>query len=125
MQRYNLVTPVRAALIAGGYSTYLVVNAINAALGELDKTKESDKLGVGSSTRKGTKYSVTNTVSQKFEGKMTMPLLFDAWHCKVEAANKVASFDSIELPGIFNDWLGKMKKREGDSEETLAETPAA
>lgn len=108
MQRINLITPVRTALLNSGYSSVKVVAAINSALGELKVAKSTERLGDGSMSRKG-KYGVTNVVSEKYEGKYSMPLLFDAWHSKLASAHKVAEFDGIDLPAVFSEWLDKMK----------------
>lgn len=113
MKRINLIACVRSALTAAGLSTVKVVNAVNAALGQLELQGKSDKLGVGSVTKKA--YKVTNTVTMKYSGAISMPLLFDAWHCKLEAANKIAEIPAITIPEVFMEWLGAMKS-EADPE---------
>ncbi len=107
--RINLVTPVRVALIELGISTVQVVDAVNADLGNLTGEVTNEKTGAGRTVEKGTHYAVSTSQSVKHTGKLTMPLLFDAWHSKIEAANKVASFERVEIPRIFGDWLAKMK----------------
>lgn len=119
MKRINLIPPIRKALVNAGISTFRVVEAVNAELGKLEATKESAKLGTGSVTKAG--YKVTGVVSTVYKGNKTIPLLFDAWHGKVEAAYKVAGFDEIAIPGIFSEWLSKLKKH---SETEVAETEA-
>lgn len=108
MKRLNLIDCVRAALIEQGLSTVAVVNAVNAELGRLECESKKAKLGQGSVTKKA--YKVSNTITEKYSGAITMPLLFDAWHCKLEACNKVAAIPGITIPEIFQEWLGKMKE---------------
>ena len=120
MKRINLVSCVRAALIEQGISTVKVVDAVNSAIGGLEAIKATDKLGAGSVTKKA--YKVTHAVSTQYGGKITMPLLFDAWHSKIEAACKVAVFDTVGIPAVFKDWLAKMaktEKTEADVEENV------
>lgn len=107
-KRINLVEPVRTALEDAGISTVLVVSAINAALGELDKTKEEHKTGAGRVTK--TDYKVSESVTLGWMGKRTAPLEFDAWHSAIEKAHKIASFDTIAIPAMFTVWLQKMHK---------------
>lgn len=112
MKRINLVTCVRSALIERGISTLQVVNAVNSALGELEKIKSTSKLGQGTVQLKKGTYKVTDTVAAQYQGTMTAPLHFDAWHCKIEAACKVAEIESIGIPEVFNEWLEKMTVKE-------------
>lgn len=109
MERINLITCIRVALLDSGYSTVKVVAAVNAALGELKKSKETEKLGSGAANTKRGQYGVTLSVSQKWEGKLTLPLHFDAWHGAVERANKIAEIDMVSIPSVFLVWLDKMK----------------
>lgn len=116
--RLNLVSPVRQALIAGGFSVVKVVNAVNAALGDLHVELKAEKTGVGRLTNMGEKskgeptYKVGISQSGTAEGKMTLPLLFDAWHGKIEAAHKLCEFDSVTLPKRLSDWVGEFAKAE-------------
>lgn len=111
-KRINLCDPVRASLIDLGVSTVKVVLAVNASLGELaSKQGQAPKLGYGRTSSKGEKYAVTEQLGTlKYEGKVNMPLQFDAWHGLVERAYNQAKFDSISIPEIFQGWLNKMKE---------------
>lgn len=114
-KRINLILPVRQALIDAGISTVRVVNAVNAELGALEATGGTLKLGSGTVTKKA--YRVTETVSTKFEGRKTVPLVFDAWHSKLEAAFKVARFETVGLPVVCKEWLEKMKATPEEQEK--------
>lgn len=108
-KRLNLCVAVRNSLINMELSTVKVVNAVNSALGELEARSEESKLGDGRVTK--SEYKVTETTTSKYAGqKTTLPLLFDAWHSQVAKAEKIASFETIELPGIFKQWLEKFAK---------------
>jgi hypothetical protein len=120
LERINLVNPVREALVEAGISSVLVVSAVNAALGELTMVKRSERTGSGTVSKSS--YSVSMSISERFSGKRTMPLLFDAWHGKIAAAHKVAAFDSVAIPSIFEDWLAKFSKPA--IETTPAQAPA-
>ena len=115
VNRLNLVNPVRVALELGGYSTVRVVNAVNAALGQLEKVSSESKSGNGS-VSKGM-FKVSETLTIKYKGERNDPLDFDAWHSAIARANKIAEFESVSLPVRFNDWLAKLK-------ETPASVPA-
>lgn len=120
MQRYNLIPCVREEIKNMGASVVRVCDAINAALGELKAIKSTDKLGVGAAQLKRAKYKVTNTVATQYEGKLTVPLHFDAWHCKLEACNKVAEIPAVGIPLEFHEWIAKFvpeSKAEIGSEE--------
>jgi hypothetical protein len=118
-KRYNPCAPIRAALIAGGYSTVKVTNAVNSALGELNATSSESKLGDGRITK--TAYKVTESTSTKFEGKAdSAPLRFDAWCGVINKANDIASFASVEIPKVFKDWLEFAKVSEADMKKELA-----
>jgi hypothetical protein len=119
-ERINLVSPVRVALVEAGVSSVLVVSAVNAALGELEMVRRSERTGSGTVSKSN--YSVSISISERFTGKRTMPLLFDAWHSKIEAANKVAAFDRVAIPSTFEDWLAKFRKPA--METTPAQAPA-
>lgn len=106
--RINLVNPVRQALINSGYSTVKVINAVNAALGQLASKGSEAKTGNGSLSKDTYKVSVTST--EKFVGTRTVPLAFDAWHSAIERAHKIAQFECVDLPEVFNEWLEKMKE---------------
>lgn len=118
--RLNLCNVVRNSLTDAGYSTVKVVSAVNAALGEVEMIGETGKIGDGSVTKSA--YKITVSASYKFEGKKTLPLVFDAWHSKVHAAEKIAESDTIAIPGIFKPWLDKFAKSK--VEEQPAEQPA-
>jgi len=118
MKRLNLISCVRTALEVRGISTVAVVNAVNAELGRLEKLSSQQKLGTGSVTKKA--YKVTNTVTEKFTGAITAPLHFDAWHCKLEAANKLAEIPTIEIPTLYTPWLEKMVEVQGPTQEQPA-----
>lgn len=113
-KRFNLCSAVRNALQEQGISTVRVVDAVNAALADTEVVSTEGKLGDGKVT-KATKnqpswFKVTETVSIKRRGTVSAPLLFDAWHSAVAKAEKIASFEAIELPDVFADWLAKMKE---------------
>lgn len=121
-QRLNLCTVVRNSILLAGYSSVKVVNAVNAALGALEAHSEEGKLGDGRVTK--SEYKVTETVTLKYKGdKATAPLLFDAWHSAIAKAEKIASFESLVLPGVFIQWLDKFAKAD-KSEAKSAEVPA-
>lgn len=106
--RINLVNPVRVSLINSGYSTVKVVNAVNAALGQLNSKGSEAKTGAGSVSKDIYKVSVSTV--EKFTGTKTIPLQFDAWHSAIAKAHKVAEFDCVDLPAEFSPWLEKMKE---------------
>lgn len=121
-KRYNPCAPIRNALLNAGYSTVKVTNAVNSALGELSAASAESKLGDGRITK--TSYKVTESTSTKYEGKAdSLPLRFDAWCGAVEKANKIASFETVEIPGVFKQWLefAKVSEKEAKTEaSTLA-----
>jgi hypothetical protein len=126
-QRYNLCTPVRQALINGGFSTVNVVNAINAALGNLRCTSDDAKLsgGTAKQPKKGeATYSVTETEQRKYKGVLTAPLLFDAWNTAVDKAHKVAAFETIALPTHLSHWLAKFKATDTEAKNETDTAPA-
>lgn len=103
-KRYNPCAPIRNALLNAGYSTVKVTNAVNSALGELTASTVESKLGDGRITK--TEYKVTESTTTKFAGKAeSLPLRFDAWCGAMEKANKIASFETVTIPGIFTEWL--------------------
>lgn len=106
--RLNLIPSVRRGLLDNGFSTVKVVSAVNAALGELALASETQKSGDGNITKDG--YKVTNTVAFKYEGKRTLPLMFDAWHSAQAKAAKIAEMEVVSIPPIFNTWLEKFAK---------------
>lgn len=118
--RLNLCTPLRNALLDAGYSTVKVVNAVNAELGRLECVKETDKTGIGSVTKKT--YKVSVGVSLRYEGAKTPALILDAFNSKLEAALKVAEFDSVSLPEVFVPWLESFAAKDTAKVET-PETP--
>lgn len=128
--RLNLITPVRTALKDAGISTVRLVNAVNAALGELKPKSSESKLGDGKIGPKssGSPYKVTETEATKYEGPVNAPLLFDAWHSALAKAEKIATFDTVALPGVLSTWLEKLKAKtpeelkELEKENTLAKT---
>jgi predicted small secreted protein len=125
--RLNLCTPVRLALIAMGVSTVKTVNAVNAALGQLKSVKDEAKLGGSSIQAKKETFSVTETESHKYQGKITPPLYFDAWHTAIDKANKLAAFESVDIPKCFREWLANFKAdaKELKAEQEQAETEAS
>lgn len=124
-KRLNLCCAVRTALINSGYSTVKVVDAVNAALNDLQEVDSEAKLGNGSIT-KATKerpalYKVSETVTTKYRGPISVPLIFDRWHSAIRAAEKIAPFGCVDLPEEFTPWLEKMKE---PSKPEPAKTPA-
>jgi hypothetical protein len=120
--RINLVAPVRQALINAGYSTVKVVSAVNAELGKLGGEVSAAKLGGGRLTGKATEYRVSESVTTAYSGKLTDGLHFDAWHTKIESANKVAEFETVAIPARFLPWLNKFAT--ADKEPAPASNPA-
>lgn len=108
LNRLNLVVPVRCALEASGYSTVRVVNAVNAALGQLEKISSESKSGHGSVSKGMFKASETLTI--KYKGERNDPLDFDAWHSAIAKAHKIAEFDTVGIPVRFVEWLEKMRE---------------
>lgn len=121
--RINLIPSVRRGLINAGYSTVKVVSAVNAALGELANIATTEKAGDGSLTKSS--FKVTNTVTFKYEGKRTLPLVFDAWHSKQSQADKIASMEVVEVPSIFHAWLDKFAKADAKQSEIESQELAA
>lgn len=122
-KRYNPCAAIRNALHNGGYSTVKVTNAVNSALGELTAKSVESKLGDGRISK--TSYSVTEATTTKFTGDLaSLPLRFDAWCCAVAKAEKIASFETIQLPGIFVEWLKFAKTEAKDLAKEVAATAA-
>lgn len=108
-ERINLVTSVRELLIQQGYSTVAVVNAVNAALGQLTRESSSEKLGDGSITKK--EYKVTETIATKFVGKRNGALDFDAFNGAVgKIEKKFGLLQLAEFPASCADWLKAHEK---------------
>lgn len=123
--RLNLCVAVRNTLRLGGYSTVKTVNAVNAALGELEVsgTKRNTKLGDGRITKTAYKVTETETIGETFSGSSaTVPLRFDAWHSAIAKAEKIAAMESVTLPGIFVDWLNGFAKCESKEEANTEDT---
>lgn len=118
-QRLNLCTPVRLSLLALGYSTVKIVNAVNAELGKLAVVETTGKMGDGKLASKGTEYRSSVSETHKLSGKLTMPLYFDAWHSAVAKVEKIAPFKAIEVPAPFVAWADKFAK--ADKKEIDAE----
>lgn len=119
-KRLNLCTSVRLALSNMGVSTVAVVNAINGVIGQAKCTKHVAKLGAGSVTKKT--YGVTESESKKWELPKCIVTTFDAWHSKIEAADKVAPMtEALVIPEMFKDWLLKFKTSEPTPEPSNAE----
>lgn len=118
-QRINLVTPVRKALIESGYSTVKIVSAVNQELAKAKLVSETAKTGDGTASKDG--YRVTVTGTFKYEHSKTLPVLFDAWHSAIGKADKIARFESVEIPPVFSKWLEFAK---ATKEETEAENKA-
>lgn len=121
-ERINLCQSVRTSLVASGYSSVRVVNAVNSAIGELSRADKPDKLGPGRASIKRGQYKVAGSVGYQLEGKLTMPLWFDSWHSAIEKAEKVAPFDSVAIPQMFEEWLNKMKEPVKSKEPDQAES---
>lgn len=105
--RLNLCGAVRRSLIAGSISTVKVVSAVNSELGKIELTDSAEKTGDGRVTKQ--EYKVSVSASFKYTGKRTIPLLFDAWHSAIARAEKIATFDRVDIPGIFSEWLANFK----------------
>jgi len=116
-ERINLCSVVRASLIAAGYSTVKVVGAVNSALGELKAAKETARAGDGKHNKR-MEFSITESVTTKYTGKLTTPLLFDEWHSQIAKAEKIAKFDSVSVPPVFTQWLDKFAKGKAEELET-------
>lgn len=121
--RINLIPAVRRGLIASGYSTTKVVNAVNAALGEIKLESTSDKTGDGKVTKDSYKVTVTGTF--KYTNEKTAPLLFDAWHSAIAKADKIASMEAVEIPSFFvANWLKFAKSDKATVDAELARLDA-
>lgn len=108
-KRYNPCAPIRNSLLNAGYSTVLVMNAVNSALGELEAKKSDSKLGDTRLTK--TAFKLRETVTLDYEASTSnIALRFDAWSGVLEKANTVASFETVAIPGIFGQWLDKFAK---------------
>lgn len=108
-KRYNPCVPIRNSLLDAGYSTVLVMNAINSALGELEAKKSDSKLGDTRLTK--TAFKVRETVTLDYQASTSnIALRFDAWSGIMEKANSIASFETVSIPGIFQQWLDKFAK---------------
>lgn len=108
--RLNLCSPVRTALIERGYSSVKVVNAVNGALKECELAEATQKTADSSIAKKSATFKVRVSVSEKYESKLTVPLLFDVWHGRIAKAEEVAHFESVQLPKRFDEWLDKFAK---------------
>lgn len=115
--RVNLCKPIREACHRNGISTVALISALNAALGETKLTSEETTNGAGRVTKE--MYRTSASVSLKYHGARTKPLEFDAWHSAIERANKIAEFDSVELPDMFKDWLSSFKKQDKSEKELV------
>ncbi len=114
-KRINLVECVRLALGDMGVSSVSVVNAINGVLAEAEKAGHKAKLGAGSVSKKAYKVVESNSITWALP--RCVVTTFDAWHSKIEAADKVAPMTgAIAIPELFKEWLLKFK--------TPVETPA-
>lgn len=103
-QRYNLCETVRELLVSQGYSTVLVVNAVNSAMGQCEEVKRSAKLGAGS--LKKTTYGVSETTTVRFEGERNGALDMDAFNSAVEKIEKrLGVLKLAEFPASLKDWL--------------------
>lgn len=115
-KRLNLIPCVREALVAMGISSVQVVNAINGILEEAKRTKHVAKLGAGRVTKKA--YSVTESESSTWQLPKCIVTTFDAWHSKLEAADKVAPMtEAVPIPVVFHDWLNKFKVEQPKEEQ--------
>ena len=103
-ERYNLVSTVRSLLSEQGYSSVAVVNAINAAMGQLVETKRTIKLGDGSVTKNA--YRVSESESRRFEGKRNGALDMDAFNSHIGKIEKrLGAMVLKEFPESIKDWL--------------------
>ena len=109
-QRQNLCAAVRDALTSEGYSSYLVLNAVNAELGKLNSKGAESVLADSKAKEKNAVLSVTQSTKENFTGAMTMPGFFDVWSCAVGKLNKLAT-TPVVLPRVFTD--GSRGKGEG------------
>lgn len=112
-QRLNLCQSFRNSLIEHGYSTVKIVNAVNAALGELDKsgTKQSEKLGDGRLTKTAYKVTETTTIAETYSGNASsIPLRVDVFNSQLAKLEKVAVFENAPLPPVFCEWFDKFAK---------------
>ena len=109
-KRQNFCESVREALAAEGYSSVMVLNAVNAELGKLNSKGEENMLADSKAKEKNAVLSVTQNTKENFTGAMTMPGFFDVWACAVGKLNKLAT-TPVVLPRVFVD--GPKGKGEG------------
>lgn len=122
VERLNLCLPVRSAIEAMGASTVRVVNALNAAIGQMKQVGDG-KVSGGNISATKKKFTTSEGLTFKYEGKRgSMPLEFAAWHDIVARANKLHEFETIGIPSVFNEWLAKFKPQAETQTEPQVET---
>lgn len=127
----NFCPVIRASMAKNKLSTVKVLNACNSALGELDKsgTKSTLKQGAARVTKTAFKISEAETITDTFTGdSSSVPLRFVAWQAAIEKAEKIASFNYVEIPKTFLEWMQFAKVVESEeqpAEEKLNETEQA
>lgn len=111
-------------MVSRGISTVAVVNAVNAAQQEAKLVKTEAKLGDGKSKDKGAVYEANETIKNKWQSAMNVPLLFDVWHSAQQKAEAIATMSQGTIPRVFEDWLNskgfKAKKEEQEQEPVKA-----
>jgi hypothetical protein len=111
--RLVLSSVITSALHNGGYSSRMVVDAVNADLGRLEVKKEGEaKTGQIRANSKKATVLVSVSQSASYTGKLTQPIKFAAWCDLVDKAFKLCPFDSISIPVEFSEWLTFAKKKE-------------
>jgi hypothetical protein len=110
-KRENICEPVRSKLERMGVSTYLVLAAINSALGELKvvDAKHGEKVGKQKLTKKGL---VTIGTSEKdtFTGADNINLQFDRWQYAMGEVQAIAPMNDCVISYVFESWLQKFTK---------------
>lgn len=109
--RLVLTATLTETLNREGYSTVKTVEAINSALGRLNKTRSSiPKLGESNISKD--KFGVSLALgTERFEGKLNPPLLFDAFNSGVKRLEKlVGVIPMFPLPECLREWLDGFAK---------------
>ena len=116
--RLVLTATLTATLNKEGYSTVKTVDAVNAALGRLNATKRSiPKLGDSSITKD--KFGVSLSLgTERYEGKLTPGLHFDAYNSAIKRLEKIVGVqDNFPLADCFRTWLDGFARPEVKSKE--------
>lgn len=116
----NFCPVIRASILKEKLSTVKVLNACNAALGELDKsgTKSTLKQGAARVTKTAFKISEAETITDTYAGdSSSIPLRFVAWQAAIEKAEKIAAFDNVAIPATFLEWMQFAKVNEPEAKE--------